>query len=376
LIYMPNNRYEKVFENLVNRINSEIRFSANVKYCEDFIHSCDAQGLSVHTKNKYLDKIRYISSIIPNKDFKQWERKDAEKVFAKLRTHATPWTVDSYVAFFKRFWRYIFGLSSADAAPVAVRWLQHSTPENGLKKEDLLTRYEINKIMQSTRNIEWKALISILCSGTRPNEVLSITLGNIHDNGETIKLYVRAKPVKGKQISTCPVYPGFFIKGKRHKEIIRQLIREHPEKADKSAKLFRGMTYSNMRIIVQRLAERTGIMKTNGKNKFIGGKKVWPYIFHHTFGTWTYAKHNSVYARRLMGHSPGSKMEAVYCHLAEEDLEDMLLGRTKNDKEENIEETENRVEMHIELGKAIMKLAEIHPDVINIEKLWEINRRT
>ena len=73
-----------------------------------------------------------------------------------------------------------------------------------------------------------------------------------------------------------------------------------------------------------------------------------------------------------MGHSPGSKMEAVYCHLAEEDLEDMLLGRTKDDREENIEETENRAKMHIELGKAIMKLAEIHPDVINLEKLREI----
>jgi len=179
---MPDNRYEKVFDNLVNKIDSETRFDANRKYCMDFLHSCDAQGLSVHTKNKYLDKIRYISSIIPNKDFKQWERKDVEKVFAKLRTHATPWTIDSYVAFFKRFWRYIFGLSSADAAPVSVRWLQHSTPENGLKKEDLLTKEEIQRMMQCTRNIEWKALISILCSGTRPNEVLSITLGNIHDN--------------------------------------------------------------------------------------------------------------------------------------------------------------------------------------------------
>ena len=362
---MTGTKFDNICENLVNRIKAEPQFRANKGYCIAFVKSCDSMGRSVHTKNKYLDKVRYISDVVPNKDFKKWTRKDVEAVFTKLRTHTKSWTIESYKAFFKSFWRYINGIASNEPSPKCVKWLQAETPSNGIEKEDLLTRDEIQRMWDSTKNIEWKALIAVLCSGTRPNECLTITLGNIHDNGEILKIYVRAKPVKGKKESTRAIYPGFFMKGQGHKDIIRQWANAHPKKSDKSARLFDGMTYSNMRMITERLAERAGIMQTNGKGKYLGGKKIFPYLYRHSFGTWAYSKHNSAYARRLMGHSPGSKMEGVYCHLAEEDLEDMLLGKVEQGQDENIEKVENQTQEFIRIGKAIRRLAELHPDVIS-----------
>ena len=63
--------FENLCNNLQNRVNTEPQFKPNRKYVKLFIKSCDAQGITVHTKNKYLDKVRYISDVVPAKDFKK-----------------------------------------------------------------------------------------------------------------------------------------------------------------------------------------------------------------------------------------------------------------------------------------------------------------
>jgi hypothetical protein len=127
-----------------------------------------------------------------------------------------------------------------------------------------------------------------------------------------------------------------------------------------------------MRIIIERIADKSGIMNTNKNGKFLGGKRVWPYLFRHTFGTWAYSRHNSTYARRLMGHAAGSKMESVYCHLSEEDLENVLLGKEPAKEDQNIEEIENKMQRLLSLGKAIELLAREYPEAIDLEKLGKL----
>lgn len=325
--------FEKTYERLLERIRTEPQFKSNRKYVEDFISSCDAQGLTVHSKIKYMDKARYISDVVPGKDFREWSKKDVEDVFKRLRSHARPWTVDSYVAFFKSFWRYINGLASSDPAPEAVRWLRHETPETELKKEDLLKRDDVVRMMERTHDPKMKALLAVLCTGARPSEIMSIALDGIHDEGELMKIYVRAKPVKGRKDKLRPIYPGFWVKGDGHKEAIRLWLKFRPA-AGKGSMLFDEMNTYALRAAVRRMAERAGIARydeTTGK--LTKGRDVWPYLFRHSFGTWAYSSYNSAYARRLMGHAPGSKMEGVYCHLAEEDLEDALLGRKKSEED-------------------------------------------
>jgi integrase len=82
--------------------------------------------------------------------------------------------------------------------------------------------------------------------------------------------------------------------------------------------------------IIERLALKAGIMRykrddkgkiiRNGSgNPEIENKRVWLYLFRHTAGTRYYGKYEGSYARRLMGHAAGSKME--------EDIEAHLLGK-------------------------------------------------
>jgi len=71
-----------------------------------------------------------------------------------------------------------------------------------------------------------------------------------------------------------------------------------------------------------------------------------------------------------MGHAAGSKMEEVYCHLNEEDIEARLLGKgMPESREPDIPTVEKETEELLLLGRAIKKIAEKHPEVIDIQKL-------
>ena len=153
----------------MHRIETEPQFTPNREYCAAFVNSCIASGLSVHTRNKYLDKVRYISQVVPGKDFKDWDKRDVEAVMAKLRSHAKPWTVNSYVTFFKHFWRYIFDLAGTDSAPKAVRWLSQETPVTEIRKNDLPVKNDVALMMGAARTIEHKAILAVLTAGPRPS---------------------------------------------------------------------------------------------------------------------------------------------------------------------------------------------------------------
>jgi integrase len=241
----------------------------------------------------------------------------------------------------------------------------------------LLTKKDIKDMLNATNQPMYKALIAVLNAGARPGEVLGIRLKDIKELNGLIKIYVTGKMVK--IMGERPLYLIEYI------DEFKSWVRRHPRKYDPNAMLFLGrngaLKYANMTKIVERLAIRAGIMKfkrdetgkiiRNSKGVAeIEGKRIWLYLFRHTAGTRYYGKYEGSYARRLMGHAAGSKMEAVYCHLNEEDIEARLLGKSMpEDNEPDIPSIEKETEELVALGKAIKKLAESHPDVIDIGKL-------
>jgi integrase len=301
--------------------------------------------------------VEQISKIL-NKDFREWEKKDVEFVMAKLGDrNYKPWTIECFKVTFKVFYRWLNGLDTTDPAPKLVRWLSKETPPNRIRKEDLLTSKDIQDLMSATNKPMHKALISVLYAGPRHGEVLGIKMKDIAQFNGLIKIYVRGK--MGRKMGERPIYIINYT------EEFNAWIRRHPERHNPEAKLFickNGcLRYANMITIVERLVKRAGIKK-----------KVNCYTFRHTAGTRFYGKYEGSYARRLMGHAPGSKMEGVYCHLSEQDIEERLLGRQlPEDDEADIPIVEKETSELIDLGKAIKKLAEMHPEIINMDKLQE-----
>lgn len=370
---------KKRVQNQIKEINeSDLYTPHNKQLILEFINRCKARNLSDHRICFYLDRLKKIAKI-RKKDFKDWETKDTEYVMAKLSEgNYKANTIDDHKVCFKFFFRWLYGLESSDPAPKCVSWLTRENSLTNIRREDLLTRKDIMDMMNATNNPMHKALVSVYYGGPRPGEVPRIQMKDINEiDNRLIKIYVIGK--MGKRMGERSLYLMDFL------DEFRSWVRRHPKKHDPNALLFhcsRGpLNYANMEKIIKRLATRAGIMRyrkdSNGKNARnsrgkveIEGKKVWLYLFRHTAGTRYYGTYEGSYARRLMGHAAGSKMEAVYCHLSEQDIEARLLGKSMADyNEPDIPTFEKKTEELLNLGKAIKKLSEDHPEIINIEKL-------
>lgn len=369
---------ERRVQNLIREtIESDLYTSQNKKLVFEFVNTCRAKNLSSQRICFYLDRLKQISKIL-KKDFKKWDRKDVEYVMAKIgELGYSDWTVECVKTTFKVFYRWIYGLDSNDPAPKLVRWINSRNIPTDIRREDLLTKKDIQDMMNSTNQPMHKALIAVLNAGARPGETLNIKIKDIKRLNGLVKIYVSGK--MDKKMGERPLYITEYV------DEFTAWVRRHPNKYAPDAVLFHSnngfLTYANMVKIVKRLALRAGIMRFKRDEKgniirdmrgkaIVEGKRVWPYLFRHTAGTRYYGKYEGSYARRLMGHAAGSKMEGVYCHLSEADIESRLLGKNMpEDSEPDFPTVERETEEILALGKAIKKIAETHPEVIDIEKL-------
>lgn len=339
---------------------SDLYTEANKKLILEFVNTCRAKNLSDHRICFYLDRLKQIAKI-RKKDFKDFTRKDVEAVMAEIGTKGySPWTIECVKTTFKVFFRWIYDLERSDPAPKIVRWLQKENPPSKLRKEDLITKKEMADMFNCTVNPMHKCLLAVMWAGPRPGEALGIQLKDIKKMNGLIKIYVRGK--MGKKQGERPIYIQDY------QQEFLSWVRGHPKRHDPEAKLFivddkKPLTYNNAHHIIMRISERARLKK-----------KINLYRFRHTAGTRFYGKYEGSYGRRLMGHASGSKMEGVYCHLNEEDVEARLLGKTMiEDSEPDIPFMEQETDELIRLGKAIKKLSESHPEAINIDVLSKLS---
>lgn len=285
----------------------------NCKTMLRFHKFCEARGLSTARHVIYFDKMQLACRVIGDKDFEKWDRADIEKLFTSMSKKGySHWSIEMEKAIIKAFFKWLY---DTDDCPKFLKWLKRENRPNDLTREQLISPEDIERMIIATKNVMWKALLAAFTTGARPNEIHNIQLGDIHDEGEFIKIYVGRTGKMAKKIGQRAVYILKFA------DYFRPWLQNHPQKKKKDAWLFvndKGgmMPYDYMRRIIDKLAKKVHI-----------GQRIYPYIFRHSIGTYLYGKYGSVYARRLMGHAAGSRMEAVYCHLSQTDIEDVLRGQ-------------------------------------------------
>lgn len=350
---------DKRLESCIRDVKDNMIYAKrNKEIINDFIKSCKSKGLTKHRTVFYLAKLKKICEI-HRKNFDKWGKEDVELVMEEVNKRGyKQWTIEDYKCTLKVFFRWLNNLDPNDPSPKIVSWMTKETPQNGLRREDLLTRDEITRIINAAKTIESKALISVLAAGPRPSEVFSIRLKDVRDEGEYIKMYVRGK--MHKKMGERQIYIGFFMRG--HQDFVRMWLREHPGKGDSEKRLFPGLNNENMRMRLIRFAERAGIEK-----------KVWPYLIRHVFGTWAYGHYEGAYARRLLGHAAGSKMESVYCHLSESDLVDRLMGKkTDDEKPQEVD----KMEIAREVLNIMAKMPEYGELALKAVDIWRQKKDT
>lgn len=195
--------------------------------------------------------------------------------------------------------------------------------KNNLRREDILTVEDVDKLIASTDSPMYKALIAFLFeSGARINEALSVKIKNIQEADHGLIIGIIGTKTKGAIRESAYIYSA-------------QYIRNHITYSGltKDDKLF-PITDQAVQKMLIKLKKKTGIEKP-----------ISPHKFRHAQATdMLTRKYPESIIRKQMGWSPDSRMTSRYIHLVDQDVIDARLEEsglnTINKKRSNIKTAE------------------------------------
>jgi site-specific recombinase XerD len=174
--------------------NSEI-MEGNKKSLLDFLVKLEADGTGKPQIISYIDRLKPIAELIGDKPFKEVTKREMETVFAEYRKKGlSKSSMNKTVECLKAFYRWVHDLSSQDPAPEVVRWLKRENVPNGLRPEDLWSDSDMEKVMNSTRSLKDKCIMSVLFeAGLRPGELRGLRIKDVVVKKDMVNLYVAGK---------------------------------------------------------------------------------------------------------------------------------------------------------------------------------------
>jgi len=319
---------ERRLELVRNRIKAakEIR-ERNKELIFRYTDNCSLRGLSKLRILFYLNRFWNIARIA-EKDFDKMEKEDIEELVRKLQKRVfKPRTVSDHLTAIKTFWKWLE--NTDDTYPEKVRWIKPWRNHKPCKlPEQLLTKDDVEKLVNASVNPRDKALVSILYeSGCRIGEILSLRIRNVNFDANGAVLIVNGKT------------------GQRRVRLIHSVPRlmtwleHHPKNKHPDAFLWicLGSRNNSERILHQgvasmlrKIAKRAGL-----------AKRCNPHLFRHSRATFL-AKHlTEAQMKEYFGWTQASEMAAIYVHLSGRDVDNSLLKLAGK----NVSEAETESEM-------------------------------
>jgi len=303
----------------------------------DFVEYLKAKGVSGARINRYIYFLIKLSKII-NKPISKITPKDIT-LFLSQTSDQAEWTIYTNKNMIKTYLRYKFKIPSSQSLPIEYsELLKAQRPANKLTPNDLISPEEF---VELTKNIplKWKALFWLLYeTGLRPEEALLLQMKDLEIGDSVIKVTVRFGKMRKKQQPRVV----FAVRGFN---VLVRWLEENPFKDDPNGYLFpangnskKGESRTNYVNRPMRWATVNKRLKTWGKERL--GKNITLYTFRHTALTTIYSTLPTEIARRLAGHTAGSRNINVYVHLRTNELMNTYLTalgyKKKNDKNDVI----------------------------------------
>jgi len=277
---------------------------------EAFVDIKEAQGVGVKTLGTYMDPLRRLGRFL-KKPYEEATRMDIARFIAKMRKEYAPTTVAKIIKSVKHFYKELLGAGRED--PECTAWLKRGRSERELDPKDLVTRDELEAMINAAENPMHKALIAVLYeSACEAKGVLALKVGDVQENGEYVRLTLRGKRRGQNSIRVIPIV--------EFASYLRTWLEIHPERDNPDAPLWytirrEAMSYDGFRTTVRLLAKRAGIKK-----------RMYPHLFRHSRLT-ELAKHlRESVLRKFAGWTADSRMVGRYVHLAAEDVEEAILA--------------------------------------------------
>lgn len=316
-------RYEDKFIKAFQKFkDSKDLIEENKETIVRFIEFNNANGLKKSTQLVNLWSLSVIARLL-GKQFEKATKEDMIRVVNEVENNyksiATKRTLKIDI---KKFYKW---LRDSDSYPEEVKWLKAGHGSNNHRlPETILTKAEIEALANSSENLRDRALILCLYeSGCRIGELLSIKLKNILTDD-----YGYIFIVDGKTGSRR-------VRVIEYAKDLTKWLEIHPLKEDSESYLWttlyktqhRSLDKVSVSVYLSKLARKIGI-----------SKRVNPHSFRHARATHL-AQHLTEAQRcAYFGWVQGSKMAAIYTHLAGKDVDDGLLksygikGETKEIK--------------------------------------------
>jgi len=298
-----------------------------------FADSCTLRGLSKLRAVFYLNRFWNIARFA-EKDFDRMSRLDIEGLVRKIHANGfAPRTASDHLTAIKTFWKWLE--DTGDTYPGKVRWIKPWRRAGPCKlPEELLSKEDVEKLVNAAVNPRDKALISVLYeSGCRIGEILSLKIKNVEFDANGAVLIVTGKT------------------GQRRVRLIHSVPRlvawleHHPENRDPEVFLWVSVGSKNN---CERLMHQsvTTMLKKTAKRAGLR-KRCNPHLFRHSRATFL-AKHlTEAQMKEYFGWTQASDMAAVYVHLSGRDIDSALLrlaGKQIPEREKDLE-TDRRTKL-------------------------------
>jgi len=298
---------------VTKRIESSSAISKrNKNFIFEFCDHAALQGLSEARVLFYLNRFWNLARYI-NQDFDHLTRKEIEQLVRRIQNNGfSPHTVSDHLVVIKKFWKWLEG--NDEEYPEKVKWIKPKRNLNGRAKlpEELLTKEDIDKLLNATETPRDRAIISVLYeTGCRISELLGLRIRNVQfdDDGAVLHLDGKTGPRRIRIIHSIPALSNW--------------IDNHPQRKDQSAFLWITMGTKNHFNQMSYQAVHFMLNKTALKAQL--GKNCHPHIFRHSRATFL-AKHlTEAQMKEYFGWTQSSEMAAVYVHLSGRDVDSALL---------------------------------------------------
>lgn len=293
----------------------------------DFLNEMRIEGKAYSHQYYYATRLRIVAGILqdkftnPSKNDIKWllnqlieRRAKTGRYLEKQRSQAT---VEDYKKTIKHYYKWKLGTGEGNARiePDCTRWITRNRKLQGkVKPEELITKGEVLKILDSCMNARDKALISTLYdSGCRIGELLTLRLRDAQGDQYGFVLAVSGKTGyrKVRIAGNSIVY-------------LKAWLDQHPNRNSLDNPVFCGlehknygkaMAHSDVYSMFQKVLKRAGIER-----------RIFPHLFRHSYVTRMIDNNLSESALKgQVGWTKGSRMMEVYEHLSTKQKDEAVL---------------------------------------------------
>lgn len=316
--------YKRRFELVIRGIKKSDLPDTTKRLLIDFSDYCIAEGLAIPTTVKHLFCLQNVARWA-KKSLKKADKKEIIRIIGVLeKSHYSAEVKHATKVSMKKFYKWLNG---GEEYPENVRWIKSSQKSKVKLPEELLTKEDVEKMINAAEYTRDKAIISILYeSGCRAGELLSMRINSVEFDKLGVKIMLNGKT--GMRRVRLVASVGYLA----------TLFENHPFRDNPRAPFWIGLStsnknqqidYSDVGRLIRKLAKKAGIKK-----------RVHAHLFRHSRATFLANHLTEAQMNQYFGWVQGSDMPSVYVHLSGKDVDGPILQLHGLDNEEKKEKDE------------------------------------